>query len=95
MWEFKILGGFRSFNQGWSSSDPEYIGATDGVATMKWTHPGTLAHTLGSSFVIGYENRRDGDRDYQDIVIVATAPCRCRNRRRSRSSPPACWAWPA
>ena len=124
MWEFKVLGGFRSFNQGWSSSDPEYIGATDGIATMKWTHPGTfnvnfgndfalampsniprneslswdtivggkpqyalfstvdlssanfngtLAHTLGSSFVIGFENQRDGDRDYQDVVIVATA----------------------
>ena len=34
---------------------------------------GTLSHVDGDSYVIGFENNMDGDRDYQDIVVVATA----------------------
>lgn len=34
---------------------------------------GTLAHVDGDEYVVGFENNMDGDRDYNDIVVVATA----------------------
>ena len=34
---------------------------------------GMLGHVDGDSYVIGFENNMEGDRDFQDIVVIATA----------------------
>ena len=34
---------------------------------------GTIAHVDGDSYVIGFENNMEGDKDFQDVVVIATA----------------------
>ena len=122
--QFELLGGFRASTLGWTSTEPTYMGVTDGTTTHKWFSTGSYIETFGSNFslgmpsvlpsgeqlssaavvggrpqyvlfsstdrssavfsgvvgynigdkyVIGFEDLRDGDRDYQDVVVIATA----------------------